>query len=111
MSVSESDLRHVAALARVELDPARLPLLVAELNGILQHMDALQRVDVPTGAEGEATVPMTLADDVIGSVPLARSREEAAPAMRDGFFLVPRLASHAASGGDPSLNSDGSEAP
>ena len=41
MSVSEEDVRHVATLARLGLDPERIPTLVAELNVILAHMDVL----------------------------------------------------------------------
>lgn len=111
MSISESDVRHVASLSRVGLDSARLPLVVAELNGILGHMDALQRVDVSSNANEDATRPMMLADDVVGAVQLMRSREDMAPAMRDGFFVVPRLATHAAPEGNPAARAVDAEAP
>ena len=32
-------------------------------------------------------------DDAL-PIPLARAREDIAPEMRDGFFLVPRLSTH-----------------
>lgn len=97
MAVSESDVLHVAALARLAIDPARLPSLVAEINGILGHMEVLERVETG-GASGdvEATsleTPMR-ADGETPSVPLDVPREAFAPMMRDGFFLVPRLATH-----------------
>ena len=101
MGISESDVRHVAALARVELDPEKLPLLVIELNGILQHMDVLQRVDVPSDRADELSRAMVLADDAVGGIALERPREEMAPAMRDGFFLVPRLSTHSAPSAQP----------
>ncbi|MCC6429718.1 MAG: aspartyl/glutamyl-tRNA amidotransferase subunit C, partial [Gemmatimonadaceae bacterium] len=44
MSISEHDVKHIAALARVAIDDARAATLVGELNGILGHMDVLQRV-------------------------------------------------------------------
>jgi aspartyl-tRNA(Asn)/glutamyl-tRNA(Gln) amidotransferase subunit C len=37
-------------------------------------------------------------DDALAPDPLARPREAFAPSARDGFFLVPRLASHGALG-------------
>jgi aspartyl-tRNA(Asn)/glutamyl-tRNA(Gln) amidotransferase subunit C len=37
---------------------------------------------------------MPLGADERTSVPLVRARDEFAPLMRDGFFLVPRLATH-----------------
>ncbi len=104
MSVTVDDVRHIAALARLGLPPDRIPSLVAELNRILEHMDALgavpsrpdQRV---TGVSGGG---MPLREDVGPQIPLARTRDELAPVMRDGFFIVPRLASHEDSPGEPS---------
>ena len=102
MSVSRDDVRHMATLARLGIAEDRLDALVRELNGILGHMEVLQQVEsagaaVAAGAAfaAETDQPgMTLRPDVEGSVPLARAREEVAPNMRDGFFLVPRLATH-----------------
>ena len=96
MAVSLDDVRHIASLARLAIDGARLPALAGELNSILAHMDALQRVDVsgvPADlAAGAASMPLRA--DGGQQLPLARPREAFAPAMRDGFFLVPRLATH-----------------
>lgn len=96
MAVSDDDVRHIAALARLGLEPDRLHLLAQELNGILVHMDVLAAVDTsaidlharPDGAG------MPLRADVGPGIPLARPREGIAPEMRDGFFLVPRLSTH-----------------
>lgn len=94
MSVTTADVRHVAALARLGLDDAALPALVAELNGILAHMEALQQVDLSEDVPPAPSTTGTLRDDDAASVALERPREAFAPAMRDGFFLVPRLATH-----------------
>ena len=95
MAVSEDDVRKVAGLARLGVDESRIPSLVRELNGILDHMTVLEGVEsapAPDAAQGEQT-PMR--EDVPGrSVPLAHPRESFAPQMADGFFLVPRLATH-----------------
>lgn len=98
MSVSPDDVRHVARLARLGLDEERIPSLVQELNGILAHMEVLQQVDI-TGvplSPPEAAAP--LRDDALPPDALRRNREAFAPASRDGFFLVPRLATHEALG-------------
>ncbi|MCE2902844.1 MAG: Asp-tRNA(Asn)/Glu-tRNA(Gln) amidotransferase subunit GatC [Gemmatimonas sp.] len=99
MSVSMEDVRQLAQLARVGLDEEHIPTLVQELNGILGHMDALQRVDItrvpPTPPGWEAP----LRDDAAPADALVRPRAGFAPAMRDGFFLVPRLATHGEQGG------------
>jgi len=96
MSVSEDDVRHVATLARLGLEPARIPTIVAELNGILAHMDVLSKVNTsnaaPVTGVGAAGTPLRV--DGGNQVPLARPREAFAPAMRDGLLLVPRLSTH-----------------
>ncbi|MGQ0640699.1 MAG: Asp-tRNA(Asn)/Glu-tRNA(Gln) amidotransferase subunit GatC [Gemmatimonadaceae bacterium] len=100
-SVSENDVRHVAALARVGLDADRVQQLVRELNGILAHMDVLARVDTSQTAPfvAEQLDAMPLRPDVEGqSTPLNAPFVTIAPEMRDGFFLVPRLATHAGDG-------------
>lgn len=99
MSISEADVRHIASLARVGVADERVPALVAELNGILAHMDALQGVSLPAGlADHVSLTQMPLRPDEATPVPLTVTREQFAPATRDGFFLVPRLATHDAAG-------------
>ena len=105
MSVTPEDVRHVARLARVGLAEARIPSLVNELNGILAHMDVLQQVDIRGVAEVAAEDSAPLRDDALPSDTLQRTREAFAPASRDGFFLVPRLATHGALGASASEES------
>ena len=106
MSVSESDVRHIASLARLGITDERVPTLVAELNRILGHMDVLQAVDLTKYAHQETPKGMPLRADDSVPTQLQRAREEFAPAMRDGFFLVPRLDTHGKLG---SSTSDGDE--
>ena len=98
MAVTLEDVRHVATLARLGLSEGRAASLVAELNTILGHMDVLSRVDtskldpmVGVGALGQALEP-----DRGPAIALTRKLEEFAPSARDGFLLVPRLATHEA---------------
>lgn len=103
MAVTEQDVWHIAALARLGLVPERVPALVEELNRILEHMAVLQQVDTSAidPAVGVGTVAMPLRADVGPPLPLARARDAFAPAVADGFFAVPRLATHAALGASP----------
>ena len=100
--VTEADVRHVAALARVALDEARIPALVAELDGILGHMAALRKADTRTTAPaaGVGAGGTPLRADEGPAYPLAHAREAFAPALRDGFFVVPRLATHVDEAGE-----------
>lgn len=96
MAVTDRDVRHIADLARLGLDPARVDALVRELNGILDHVEVLSAVDI-TKVEREDAAAAALAGlrpDVGPPLPLDRPRDAFAPEMRDGFFLVPRLATH-----------------
>lgn len=96
MPVSLDDVRHIASLARLELTDVRAAALVDELNGILRHMDVLSKVDT-TGVEPLAAVGASespLRPDAGPPFPLAHPIESFAPRTRDGFFLVPRLATH-----------------
>jgi aspartyl-tRNA(Asn)/glutamyl-tRNA(Gln) amidotransferase subunit C len=92
--VTRDDVRRVAELARLGLSEERLDALAADLSGILSHMEAL-------GAAIDASAPVDppvaasiMRPDTGSSVPLARSPSAFAPQFADGFFLVPRLASH-----------------
>lgn len=96
MSVTDAEVRHVAALARLGLDAGQLPTIAAELNGILAHMEVLSKVDTSAlgAVTGVGTAGTPLRVDGGNPIPLARPREAFAPAMRDGFLIVPRLATH-----------------
>jgi len=96
MAVSLDDVRHVAALARLGLTEERARSLMAELNTILGHMEVLSKVDTskmePVVGVGADTTPLEA--DAGPCVALQRPLADFAPAVRDGFILVPRLATH-----------------
>jgi aspartyl-tRNA(Asn)/glutamyl-tRNA(Gln) amidotransferase subunit C len=94
MVVSFDDVRHIAALARLRVADDRLPVLTKELSGILGHMDVLQNVAIDVSVANDDAAGMPLRADGGEQYPLAAPRESIAPAMRDGFYLVPRLATH-----------------
>jgi aspartyl-tRNA(Asn)/glutamyl-tRNA(Gln) amidotransferase subunit C len=87
---------HIAELARLGIDAARADELTKELSAILSHMEVLSQVDtaaVSTPAEvGTGGTPLR-PDVGVPGVPSAKLAS-VAPAMRDGFFIVPRLATH-----------------
>lgn len=99
MAVSHDDVRHIAELARLAVSSSRLDELASELNGILAHMDVLAQVDT-SGVPASATAPACthLRSDSSGPIPLALPRASFAPSMQEGFFTVPRLATHEVTG-------------
>ena len=79
--VTIADVRHVAALARLGLSDERAESLTRDLNTILEHMDALERVD--TAGVQEATASgdrgMRLRPDRGPSIPLAEPPRHSHP--------------------------------
>lgn len=96
MAVTREDVLHIAQLARLGVTSERADELTRELSAILAHMEVLSQVDT-AGAEVASTVGAEgtpLRPDA-GTVPgLSAPLETFAPTMRDGFFIVPRLATH-----------------
>jgi aspartyl-tRNA(Asn)/glutamyl-tRNA(Gln) amidotransferase subunit C len=96
MAVTRDDVLHVAQLARLGIDAARADELTRELASILSHMEVLSQVDtasVPeTAGVGAGGTPLRADTGVACAT--ATLLGASAPHMRDGFFLVPRLATH-----------------
>ncbi len=96
MAVTEDDVRHVAALARLALSDARIGDAVVELNKILEHMSVLDQVKTDKAApvDGVGSGGMPLREDAGPPYPLARPLSDFAPKLRDRFLVVPRLTTH-----------------
>jgi aspartyl-tRNA(Asn)/glutamyl-tRNA(Gln) amidotransferase subunit C len=91
--LSRDEVRHVALLARLALEPGDEEFYAEQLSGILAHIDRLQQLDTesipPTAQVVEVT--NTLREDVPRP---GLSQAEAlanAPAAVDGFFRVPSI--------------------
>jgi aspartyl-tRNA(Asn)/glutamyl-tRNA(Gln) amidotransferase subunit C len=95
MAIHREEVLHVARLARLALDDDEVERLTGQLNSILEHMDRLNDVDLRDGMTSEE-LPPPLAPRTMAPDPLHTSVAEMAPSERDGFFIVPRLASHEA---------------
>lgn len=93
MSITLDEVRHVARLARLELDEAELMAFQGELNALLGHFEDIQSVDVA----GLDPKPHAVAlrniwsQDVAGP---ALQRDDAlrnAPSSKAGLFIVPTI--------------------
>ena len=96
MSISLEEVRHIAALARLGISDERARIAAVELSSILDHMQVLSQVDTrgQTDLQSPAEKGMPLRADQGPPIALRRPLASFAPEMRDGFFLVPRLATH-----------------
>ena len=90
---SLEQVRHVARLARLELDPAEEHSLQANMSEILSYIDQLNQLDTslvpPTAQVGEAGTPMR--DDVVTNRPAPDQMLANAPARAGHFFKVPKI--------------------
>jgi aspartyl-tRNA(Asn)/glutamyl-tRNA(Gln) amidotransferase subunit C len=88
--LSRDDIRHVAMLARLDLQPGEEDLYVDQLGAILAHIDRLKQVDTEAIPPTAQVVP--LANRMRDDEPRpGLSQEEAlanAPEIRDGMFVV-----------------------
>ncbi|MEP1200919.1 Asp-tRNA(Asn)/Glu-tRNA(Gln) amidotransferase subunit GatC [Tateyamaria sp.] len=93
MSIDESTAARVAKLARIKVEPERLPALAAEFNTILGFIEQLSEVDVDGVEPMTSVTPQRLKrrEDVVTD----GSQQEAvltnAPDAREGFFAVPKV--------------------
>jgi aspartyl-tRNA(Asn)/glutamyl-tRNA(Gln) amidotransferase subunit C len=91
--IGEDDVRYVAKLARLRLEPDEAARMAGELAKILAHIDKMSEldlVDVPPTAHVLDVVNVTRADKPRPGL----SREDAlrnAPAVSDECFRVPRM--------------------
>jgi aspartyl-tRNA(Asn)/glutamyl-tRNA(Gln) amidotransferase subunit C len=93
MSLSETEVRHVAMLARLALTDEEVASLQGDLNSILDHIDTIQQLDLEGVAPMTHAVPVvneTRADVVVPGLDHATALMNA-PASEDGAFLIPRI--------------------
>jgi aspartyl-tRNA(Asn)/glutamyl-tRNA(Gln) amidotransferase subunit C len=92
-SITVDDVRHLAALARIELDDAHLARLAGQLEVILQAVATVSEVaaaDVPPTSH---PLPLTnvARPDVVRPGLTAEEALDQAPRKEDGRFRVPRI--------------------
>jgi aspartyl-tRNA(Asn)/glutamyl-tRNA(Gln) amidotransferase subunit C len=94
MAITESDVRHVAMLARLALTDEQVATLTAELDSLLGHIDELRRLDLD-GVEPTAH-PLAMTNRMRADVVRpGLSREDAlrnAPESDGAAFVVPAIA-------------------
>lgn len=93
MSLTNEDVRRIAELARIELQPAEIAPTLEQLNQVFAMIEKLK--SVPT----EGVVPMThatdlvlrLRDDRVDEVDRREDYQAVAPAVQRGLYLVPKV--------------------
>jgi aspartyl-tRNA(Asn)/glutamyl-tRNA(Gln) amidotransferase subunit C len=93
MSLTSSDVKRIAHLARIEITEQETGQALAQLNEIFKLIEQLQSVNT-AGIE-----PMShplggsqrLREDLASDQPDREALMKNAPARQDGLFLVPRI--------------------
>ncbi|HSW13566.1 MAG TPA: Asp-tRNA(Asn)/Glu-tRNA(Gln) amidotransferase subunit GatC [Solimonas sp.] len=93
MSLSPDQIRQVAKLARLELNPSLTEAYAGQLSNILALMDQL------SAARTEGVGPMAhplemtqrLRPDVVTQTDQREAFQAIAPAVQDGLYLVPKV--------------------
>jgi len=93
MSISLDEVRHVARLARLQLDETEMLSLQGELNALLGHFADIQVIDtrgiIPTSHA--VAVQNVWADDVPTACLPRVEALRSAPYSKAGLFVVPMI--------------------
>ena len=91
MAITRADVQHVARLARLGLDDQQLGRMAAELNHILDAMQALAQLDTSAIPPTAQVIPLNnvMRDDVSRPAWPVEEVLLNAPDTRDQQFLVP----------------------
>ncbi len=91
--LDESEIRHIAHLARLRLTDEETAQYAHQLAAILSYMDKLSELNVE-GVEPTAH-PLPVRDVVAEDEPIepfdADRALQNAPSQRDGYFVVPKV--------------------
>ena len=93
MKISRDEIRHVALLARLALEPAEEEAMTATLDAILTYMEKLGELDTsavePTAHILELPTPWR--EDEVTNAPDPDALLANAPARDGDFFRVPKI--------------------
>ena len=93
MSLDLATVRRIATLARIHVEDAELPVLAAELNGILGWIEQLNEVNVD-GIEpltGAAQMALKMREDVVTDGGYVEKVLANAPERVGNFYAVPKV--------------------
>jgi aspartyl-tRNA(Asn)/glutamyl-tRNA(Gln) amidotransferase subunit C len=93
MEISKEEVLHVAQLARLEIDPAAMEKMAAQVGTILEYINSLNQVDtegVPPTAHAIALTNAFREDAPAGHLEVDKALQNA-PEAEEGTFIVPKV--------------------
>jgi len=93
MSIDKETIKHVAHLARIELQANELEKLSGELHGILDFIDKLKDLNVEQVKPASHILPISnvLREDKLHVSLTSQKALENAPSKKGNFFSVPKI--------------------
>jgi aspartyl-tRNA(Asn)/glutamyl-tRNA(Gln) amidotransferase subunit C len=93
MSVDQAQVKRIARLARLAVEPQDLPHLANEINAILGFVEQLGEVDVSAVEAMTSVTPIAMKKraDVVNDGGDAERVLKNAPAREDDYFVVPKV--------------------
>ena len=99
MSLNDQDIRRIANLARLELQPDEEARMLSNINdffGIVEQIRAVDTTGVvpmahPVDAMAGAHIELRLRPDVASEPNQREANQQSAPAVERGLFLVPKV--------------------
>ncbi len=88
MTVDDEEVRHVASLARIDLDEAEIERFTEQFGDILEYFEALD--DVPE-VEGDAELANVMRPDEVREGLTQEQALRNAPETEDGYFKGPNV--------------------
>ena len=97
MALTPNDIARIANLARLELSAPESERMLAQLNHFFSTVEQMQAVDT-TGITPLAhpvaaiqDIALRLRDDVVSEGNQRAANQQSAPAVENGYYLVPRV--------------------
>jgi aspartyl-tRNA(Asn)/glutamyl-tRNA(Gln) amidotransferase subunit C len=93
MSLTPDDVRRLARLARIDLEPEESHAVLDRLNRVLGLIDEMRRVDTQ-GIEPMShavDVSQRLRPDEVREPDRREAYQSVAPAVQEGLYLVPKV--------------------
>ncbi|MDR2710684.1 MAG: Asp-tRNA(Asn)/Glu-tRNA(Gln) amidotransferase subunit GatC [Burkholderiales bacterium] len=93
MALSQNEIQRIAYLARIKIDDAMLPRLQQQLDSIFEMIDALSKINTAgvTPMAHAQPLALPLRKDSVAEPDRRDHYQQAAPAVSDGLYLVPKV--------------------
>ena len=91
--ITESEVRHVARLARLSLEDEEVEQYKSDLNSILKYVEILEELDTEKIAPMHHVLPIknVWREDQVKDTKMSGEILKNAPAQEEGYIKVPRI--------------------